>query len=237
MILAEATVLVVDDEPELLEIFSIWLKRAGATVLRAANGDAALKVLDAHPVHALVSDIRMPVMDGVTLVKTLFDSRRSIPTTIFVSGFGETSPRLLYSLGVEALLSKPLPRNQLVQTLERSLREREELWSEQPAKAAAQQIHTEYQSIEEARTKHRFGLGRGGCFLPSDKPVLDQTIDFKISFASDALTLRGQGIARWHEPKTQCTGVEFTSLDAGSRRWVITQLHAEAPLSFIPDCD
>ena len=237
MILADATILVVDDEPELLEIFSIWLKREGATVLRAANGELALKILENHRVDALVSDIRMPVMDGVTLVKTLFEAKQTVPTTIFVSGFGEVSPRLLYSLGVEALLSKPLPRNQLVQTLNRSLLPREELWVESGTASADKEITVSFPSLSTAQEQRQFALGRGGCCLQMPKAAEESMVSFDIQFALDALTLKGQAIVRWYDTKAQRAGLEFVHLDAGSRRWVTSQLAATMPLSFIPSFD
>ncbi len=237
MTLAEASILVVDDEPELLEIFSIWLKREGSTVLCAPNGDAALKVLQTTRVDALVSDIRMPVMDGVTLVKTLFEAKQTVPTTIFVSGFGEISPRLLYSLGVEALLSKPLPRNLLVQTLSRSLRLREELWAEPSATPAEKEIAVSFPSLSSALDQRQFALGRGGCCLQTPKVNPESLIDLEIQFSLDALTLKGQAFVRWYDAKAQRAGLEFVYLDAGSRRWVAAQLAASAPLSFIPSCE
>ncbi len=237
MTLAEATILVVDDEPELLEIFSIWLKREGATVLRAANGDVACKVLDANRVDALVTDIRMPVMDGVTLVQTLYDTKRTVPTTIFVSGFGEISSRLLYSLGVEALLSKPMPRNLLVQTLARSLRPREELWIEPAAVPAEREVAVGFHSLSAAQEQHLFALGRGGFCVQCPRVSPDTVVDFDLHFQLDTLTLKGQASVRWYEAKSQRAGLEFLHLDAGSRRWVTAQLAANAPLSFIPSGD
>jgi len=70
---SEVTILVVDDEPELLEIFAIWMRREGYHVLTAANGAEALKILTSTNVDALISDIRMPVMDGLTLVRRIYD--------------------------------------------------------------------------------------------------------------------------------------------------------------------
>ena len=237
MTLAESTILVVDDEPDLLEIFGIWLKREGATVLQAANGDLALKALESHRVDALVSDIHMPVMDGVTLVQTLFNAKRTVPTTIFVSGFGEISPRLLYSLGVETLLSKPLPRNLLVQTLAHSLRPREELWIDPSPLPAEKEIAVSFPSLTAALELKRFALGRGGCCLHTPKLHEESVIEMEIHFSLDVLTLKGQAVVRWYDAKAQRAGLEFVHLDAGSRRWVTAQLAADTPLSFIHTCD
>jgi CheY-like chemotaxis protein len=64
MELKDATVLIVDDEPMLLDIFSEWLQEEKCRVLTAGNGAAALEILRNHHVDVVVSDVRMPVMDG-----------------------------------------------------------------------------------------------------------------------------------------------------------------------------
>jgi CheY-like chemotaxis protein len=124
MRLEEATILVVDDEPDLREIFSAWLQHEGCLVFTATNGAEALEVLAAHRIDAMVSDIRMPVMDGVALVRTIFERKLPIPI-ILVSGFGNVEPTEMYRLGVKALMEKPLRRQDLLCVLENGLMEGE----------------------------------------------------------------------------------------------------------------
>src|ERR1700735_825013 len=100
------TVLVVDDEPELREIFALWLNREGYTILTAANGSEALQMLTTQTVDALISDIRMPIMDGIALVRRVFEMKLMLPSIIFVSGFGDVSVREMYALGVEAVSAR-----------------------------------------------------------------------------------------------------------------------------------
>lgn len=57
-------VLVVDDEPDSLEVASRWLKLAGATVLTANNGRDGLAVATEHLPRFILADLTMPVMDG-----------------------------------------------------------------------------------------------------------------------------------------------------------------------------
>ena len=73
MQLKGAAILVVDDEPALQKIFADWVQREGATVYAASNGAEALEVAQAHHIDLVLSDVRMPVMDGVTLAKRLKD--------------------------------------------------------------------------------------------------------------------------------------------------------------------
>ena len=71
MKLKDTTVLVVDDEPMLLDIFRDWLQEEDCHVWTAGDGAAALQILRDNHVDVIVSDVRMPVMDGVALVKKL----------------------------------------------------------------------------------------------------------------------------------------------------------------------
>jgi CheY-like chemotaxis protein len=125
MKLNEATVLVVDDELELLDIFSVWLERSGCRVFTAANGAEALKVLEAETVDALISDLQMPGMDGVTLVRRIHERGLAIPSILFVSGLGDVNRREMDALGVVGLIEKPLRRLDMLGALERGLLERE----------------------------------------------------------------------------------------------------------------
>jgi CheY-like chemotaxis protein len=120
MRLEGATILVVDDEPDLREIFSAWLQQAGCMVFTAANGAEALEALEARKIDAMISDIRMPIMDGMALVRAIHEKKLAIPI-VLVSGYVNAGPRWMYGLGVEAVMEKPLTRKDLLGVLERSL--------------------------------------------------------------------------------------------------------------------
>ena len=60
----EWVVLVVDDEPDSLEVASRWLKLAGATVITANNGQDGLAMATQHLPRFILADLTMPVMDG-----------------------------------------------------------------------------------------------------------------------------------------------------------------------------
>lgn len=115
MNLAEATVLVVDDEPQLRTIFGVWFEREGCRVLLAQNGAQALELIEQHHVHLVISDIRMPVMDGIEMARRIKARSGDAPAILFVTGFGDIDDRDLGGIGVSKRLNKPILRQVLVE--------------------------------------------------------------------------------------------------------------------------
>lgn len=74
------TILVVDDSASLRQVVSIALRGAGYDVLEGVHGQDALAKLDGRKVNLIISDVNMPVMDGITFVK----EARKIPAYKFV---------------------------------------------------------------------------------------------------------------------------------------------------------
>ncbi len=66
-----ASILIVEDDQELLEALSDTLELAGYNIKTAANGEHALAVLDKYEINLVISDIQMPVMDGHLLLKAI----------------------------------------------------------------------------------------------------------------------------------------------------------------------
>ena len=81
------TVLVVDDEVKMQRVLEIMLDDMGLDVLRADHGEAALAIVMREQVDLIITDMRMPVMDGITLVRTLHE-RDMLPPTIVITAHG-----------------------------------------------------------------------------------------------------------------------------------------------------
>lgn len=231
MKLSEAKILLVDDEPILLSIFGAWLGGLGDGNLRtASNGEEALAAITAQPVDILITDVRMPVMDGISLVRRLAEGRLTIPTIIFVSGFGDVDHKEMYSLGVEAFLAKPVRREELIDVLEKALAEREILWSSPMPTVPRQSIQLEIPGLGE----DIFRLGRGGFCICQPKPLSLGKVSFRLSFTSYPREMTGEGYVRWYARIEKTAGIELAFLDADSRAWVSTAIQATKQISFIP---
>lgn len=64
-------ILIVDDSPSLRQVVKITLTGAGYDVLEAGDGLEALEVLRTHKANLVISDVNMPRMDGITLLKAI----------------------------------------------------------------------------------------------------------------------------------------------------------------------
>lgn len=99
--------LIVEDEPDLLHELEAILKKVVPSVITAKNGTEALKIFETMPIAAVMSDIVMPQMSGLALLKEIRGRGIQIPF-IFVSGNGEKLPfSEALSLNVMSFLSKP----------------------------------------------------------------------------------------------------------------------------------
>jgi len=120
MELKDATVLIADDEGDLLEILKRWFEREGARVVTAGNGALALEQLAANRVDVIVSDVRMPVMDGLELAKRINEGSDH-PKIVFVTGYADIDQRACVELGVTAILPKPVKRQEILGAVRQAL--------------------------------------------------------------------------------------------------------------------
>ncbi|MBF0482263.1 MAG: response regulator [Desulfovibrionaceae bacterium] len=114
------TVLLVDDEEAIREIMSLSLADLGYPVLTAANGEAALAVFEANTPGIVLTDIKMPVMDGVELLRRLKEKHPDVEV-VMISGHGDMD-LAIKSLQHGALdfITKPVREELLINALKRA---------------------------------------------------------------------------------------------------------------------
>lgn len=114
-------ILVVDDEPELREVIAEILRELNAEVITATNGLEALEILRARPVDAVLSDIDMPVLNGLELLRETKRLGIELPF-VFVTAFGEKGNVLTaLRLGAIDFIEKPFRNETVVDVMARAL--------------------------------------------------------------------------------------------------------------------
>jgi len=119
--MVDGGILVVDDEPQILSLISRFLQRSGYKVETAESGIAALERLKARPFALILSDLKMPHMDGVRFLQEV---REHYPDTLFImmTGFATIdSAVLVLRYGAYVYLTKPLDLDDLRSTVRRAL--------------------------------------------------------------------------------------------------------------------
>ena len=115
------TVLLVEDEPMVRTVAERALTRQGYTVITANNGEEALEVIGrGEPIHLLISDVVMPVMDGPTMVREARKTRPDLPI-LFMSGYAEEQLRKSIDIDNVAFLPKPFSVQELAEAARKVL--------------------------------------------------------------------------------------------------------------------
>jgi CheY-like chemotaxis protein len=119
-------ILVVDDNDQIREMLRLLLEQAGYEVLEATNGKFALGLLKKEQADLVITDIIMPEMEGIDLIRAI---RSLYPRAkiIAISGGGRIDPRLCLSmadkLGADRILQKPFGKSAILSTVAELLAE------------------------------------------------------------------------------------------------------------------
>jgi len=233
MQLSEASILLVDDEPLLLALMREWLQQITAVVFCASDGVQALQVMDAQRIDLIITDIRMPVMDGITLLRKVKTQARCTPSLIFITGFADIQVRDAYDLGAEALVEKPIDYDRLVEIMRRSVLEPPDRWERRLDYSGFSFLSRRFESVSSALQQQQIAFGCGGfCISNTDSLESGAQINIELEFMADGYALIGQGIIQWLAAEEDRMGVELNYVAKESRSRTVQLM--EAATSFIP---
>src|SRR2546426_329839 len=177
-------IMVVDDDPALLEALpeTLRLRMNGVTVDTADSAAAALDRIASQNYDAIVTDIKMPGMDGLALLSEIRARRPDTPILI-ITGHGE------HALAVQALrggandfIQKPIDRDHFVASLRRAIRAHEQNRRARDRQAALKRCASELEQIAE-----KLGGEEAHVLIVDDDPALLEALP-------EALRLRMGGV-------------------------------------------
>jgi two-component system, OmpR family, response regulator VanR len=119
--MAKETILIVDDEKEILELLEIYLKNEGYAILKASNGMEALDVLHAHEVDLIILDIMMPRMDGIQACMKIREEK-NMPIIMLSAKSQDMDKILGLSTGADDYVTKPFNPLELIARVKSQLR-------------------------------------------------------------------------------------------------------------------
>ncbi len=118
-----ATILAVDDSASMRQMVSFTLRHAGYEVVEAVDGVEALEYARGNVVNLVLTDVNMPKMDGITLVRELrqLESYRYIPLLMLTTEAGQDKKLEGRKAGATGWLVKPFNPDKLLATIAKVL--------------------------------------------------------------------------------------------------------------------
>jgi len=194
------TILVVDDEPSVLFALSESLtdKRRGVRVATAANGVEAVAVLESEPVDLVLTDLRMPDMDGFELLTFLRRNHAALPVILMTAlGSADTSARLATAGSFECL---PKPFN--LPDLKRKI-----------AEMLAQRVKGRVENISLASFLQLLEMERKTCTLSVRSPDPETDREGKLYFRAGRLVGAASGEESGREAALEIVTWEHTNIE------------------------
>ena len=117
-------ILIVDDCKTTRKLLSFMLKSAGFDTIEAVNGLMALEKLAFNEVDLILTDLNMPKMDGLELIKEVrnYEDFKHIPIIMVTTEADEDHKKRGLSLGANAYLTKPVSKEVLVNTVKQFIK-------------------------------------------------------------------------------------------------------------------
>ena len=119
---AQIKVLVVDDDPDLLKLLKIRLDASGYETLTAENGEAGVAKLSMVRPHVVITDLRMPGMDGMALFEQIRATHPNLPVIILTAHGTIPDAVAATRRGVFGFLTKPFDSRSLLAEVEKAVR-------------------------------------------------------------------------------------------------------------------
>lgn len=231
------SILIVDDEPDLLEVIALELEFSGFHVLKAVNGKQALQIIRNHVVDAVLSDIRMPHGDGLELLSALMGERRFTPPLLFMSGYSDCDEEHAFHRGAVGYFHKPLEKTELVSALREYAEPKILRWRQGP-----RMYPTSHVEGSVFQTQHKLLLGRGGFSIWINQSDAPHKVMQSVSFALELEGLRkilGEGTVRWvrrddHYQQGWGLGIEIKYMDEASLTLFEEYIEEQELISYIP---
>ncbi|PEK32346.1 DNA-binding response regulator [Bacillus pseudomycoides] len=115
------SILIVDDDTDIVQLIEVHLKQDGFKVFRAYNGVEALDILDSNDIQLTILDIMMPVMDGIEVCRRIRE-QYNIPVMFLSAKTTEIDKVIGLSTGADDYITKPFSMMELVARVKAQLR-------------------------------------------------------------------------------------------------------------------
>ena len=223
-----------DDDPELLSATQDIFQLFGYQTVAVSSAELAIEQIRANTFEIVLSDIKLPKMDGFHLLQEI---RKSVKTQVCVfltSGYNQYSTKQMYAAGATGFFEKPMDTTTIRDTIIKSLVPRYQRWS-QKNQTTVKTIQLNFENFDKMLDSKKVKIGIGGLCIrkPSADLQVTESVEFKVSFQQGE-EFSGAGIVRWVDPQSENFGLEITFLDDSCRNFICQWLNQQELISYIP---
>ncbi|MCJ7716698.1 MAG: response regulator transcription factor [Anaerolineales bacterium] len=115
-------ILLVDDEPNIIELAQLYLEREGYQIISASDGKTALQAVETHRPDLMVLDLMLPEISGLDVCRTLRGNKDPVPILMLTARDEDIDKILGLELGADDYLTKPFNPRELVARVKAVLR-------------------------------------------------------------------------------------------------------------------
>ena len=197
---ADISILIVDDDTDLLSALEFSFRVFGFNIHSAENGHEALKILSEDDFHIVITDIKMPDMDGYELLKQIRSTGNPGPKVFLMTGYECPQLKEVFAMGADGLFIKPFESSEIKRCIRNAFLDKTRLWSDKP-KQTNQFITKKFESFDDLLNSREVGIGRGGFFFVQDEdlPKVGDIVSFDIEIIDKKpfARLQGSGKVLW----------------------------------------
>ncbi len=201
--MSDVRILIVDDEPDMRWVLGQLFRDGGYEVTEAANGHEALAMLDKAPADLVISDVRMPGMDGVELLRQLSERDPDLPV-ILLSAVEDLETAVgAMKLGAYDYVGKPFDSQRLLVTVGRAAEQR--------------RLRCEVARLKDRLEEKRISFGESNAARE-----LDRTLDLVARQGTLSVLIQGESgtgkevIAREIHRRSPFAAGPFVAVDCGA---------------------
>src|SRR3954452_17620130 len=147
-----AEILIVDDEQSYRQLLTLVFQEAGHNIRTAMNGRQALELLAQTPAQVIVSDVKMPDMDGIEMLRSVRETMPDIGVVLMTAFASVETAREAFKLGADDFITKPFDVEELKLIVRKTL-EKQALIDENRAFKRAQRERGTVKNIVGASAK------------------------------------------------------------------------------------
>jgi len=207
-------ILIVEDEPDFVEICKSLLEETGYEILVAINGKQGIEAIQKNHVDMILSDGKMPLSDGYTLLNWVRSHCPNMPF-ILMTGYLERSEAEFAQLGIDGMFEKPFDLNILVKFIENFF-EYDEAVSLRRYPRVNVKIPITFKDDGQEFEGVCLNISRGGLFVAKAPPYPE--LNSPIHFSMKEAGVSGTGVIRWQRERADAgklpgVGIEFSNID------------------------